>query len=212
MLWVLRTGSPWRDLPTSFGRWSSVYTRWRRWVKAGLWRRLLAEVAREHDAEAYMLDGMFTRVHAHGANPAGGQQAQALGRSKGGLTTKLHMLCDGLGNPVRFVLTGGERQDSTQATALLGDCRGAWVIADKGYDTDALRAYLQAGGNTPVIPPKACRAAKPAFDAHLYRARHLIENLFCRLKSCRRLATRYDKTARSFAAFIALACVFDWLR
>ena len=86
------------------------------------------------------------------------------------------------------------------------------MIADKGYDTDALRDYLRTTHNLAVIPPKACRSAKPAFDPHLYRSRHLIENLFCRLKASRRIATRYDKTVRSFAAFVSLACVFDSLR
>ena len=83
---------------------------------------------------------------------------------------------------------------------------------DKGYDSDAIRAYVNQLGGVAVIPPKANRAAKPAFDEHLYRERHRIENLFARLKSFRRIATRYDKLLLSFAAFVSLACIVIWLK
>jgi transposase len=136
MLWIARTGSPWRDLPERFPKWQSVYTRWRRWVQRQVWAKLLAWLADEHDPEHYAVDATYVRVHAHGTRARGGYQAQAVGRSRGGLTSKVHLLVDALGYPVRFVVTGGERNDVTQAPALLPPGRGAQVICDRGYDAD----------------------------------------------------------------------------
>jgi transposase len=92
ILWILRTGSPWRDLPPSFGRWKSVYDRFRAWTGTGLWTAIWdALSARVRDDEYLMIDSTAMRVHGHGANPAGGQLAQAMGRSKASLSTKVHM-------------------------------------------------------------------------------------------------------------------------
>jgi transposase len=212
MLWLARTGSPWRDLPACYPNWRSVYTRWRRWVRLGLWAKVLARLARRHDPESYAVDATYVRAHAHATRARGGYAAQAIGRSRGGLTTKLHLLTDALGYPVRFVLTSGDRHDVTQAPALLPPGSGADVLCDRGYDADWWRSRLHAAGHRPVIPARCTRRIPPAFDAYAYRARHLIENTFARLKSARRLATRYDHTTASFAAFVALACVCCWLR
>lgn len=211
MLWIARTGSPWRDLPERFPKWQSVYTRWRRWVQRQVWAKLLAWLADEHDPEHYAVDATYVRVHAHGTRARGGYQAQAVGRSRGGLTSKVHLLVDALGYPVRFVVTGGERNDVTQAPALLPPGRGAQVICDRGYDADWWRERLQASGHEPVVPGRRNRCVQPPYDAALYRARHLIENTFARLKSARRIATRYDQTTLSYHAFVALACVCLWL-
>lgn len=122
------------------------------------------------------------------------------------------MMADALGNPLAFTLTGAEQADITQAPALV-----AWVdspqavIADKGYDADALVAVIEQAGSAAVIPPRSNRRNPRAFDQHRYRARHLIENLFARLKQFRRLATRYDKLDKQFTAFILLASICVWL-
>ena len=212
MLWIARTGSPWRDLPARFPNWRSVYTRWWRWVHAKLWARVLAALAADHDPETYAIDATYVRVHADGTKARGGSAAQAVGRSRGGLTSKIHLLTDALGNPVRFVVTGGECSDVTQAPALLPPGRGAHVVCDRGYDADWWRARLCAAGHTPVVPGRVNRRSQPAYDEHLYRARHLVENCFARLKSARRIATRYDQTCAAYAAFVALACALLWLR
>ena len=212
MLWIARTGCPWRDLPEHFPKWKSVYTRWRRWVQCRLWVRLLDWLAKEHDPETYALDASYVRVHADGTHARGGWQAQAVGRSRGGLTTKVHLLTDALGYPLRFVLTGGERHDITQAPALLPPGHGAQVLADRGYDADWWRERLQQAGHEPVIPGRHNRLIPPLYDTHLYKARHLVENTFAILKRARRIATRYDQTVPSYGAFVALACVCHWLR
>ena len=211
MLWITRTGCPWRDLPSEFPNWRSVYTRWRRWVQRRVWAQVLAWLAEDHDREAYAVDATYVRVHAHGTRARGGYAAQAVGRSRGGLTSKVHLLTDALGYPVRFVITGGERNDVTQAPALLPPGQGAQVLCDRGYDADWWRERLRVAGHQPVVPGRRNRLIQPAYDEYTYRSRHLIENAFARLKSSRRIATRYEQTTTAYAAFVALACVFLWL-
>ena len=215
ILWILRTGAPWRDLPEVLGKWKSVYDRFRAWTESGLWSAIwktLSEVNR--DDEAVMVDSTAMRVHAHGANPAGGQAAQAMARSRSSLSTKIHLACDALGYPLSFILTGANVSDFDQAKPLLGRHLQltALAILDKGYDSDPIRAYVNQLGGVAVIPPKTNRAKKIAFDEHLYRERHRIENLFARLKSNRRIATRYEKLHVTFAAMVSLACILVWLK
>ena len=121
------------------------------------------------------------------------------------MTTKIVALVDGLGNLVRFLLFPGQRHDSVGAQPLLEGLEIGALIADKGFDNDALRQELDARGATAVIPPKANRAKPIACDFAMYRWRHLVENFFCDLKQFRRIATRYDKTDQSFSAMIYLA-------
>lgn len=160
-----------------------------------------------------MIDSTAMRVHAHGSNPAGGQIAQAMARSRSSISTKIHMACDALGYPLGFILTGANVSDFDQAKPLLKRYLklGANAIMDKGYDSDSIRAYILELGGIAVIPPKANRSTKPAFDEHLYVERHRIENLFARLKSFHRIATRYEKLHRTFSAMVTLACIFIWL-
>lgn len=130
---------------------------------------------------------------------------QALGRSRGGLTTKVHAACDALGNPVRFLLTPGQRSDFTQASALLSGAASEAVVADKGYDADWLIREIELLGAEVVIPSKRHRLEQREIDLNLYADRNKIERLFNRLKHYRRVATRYDKTARNYLAFVHIA-------
>jgi transposase len=210
ILWILRSGAPWRDLPEAFGPWQSAYGRFRAWAKKGLWSAILCHLSdRERDDEYVMIDSTAMLVHAHGANPAGGQEAQAMARSRSSLSTKIHMACDSLGYPLGFILTGANVSDFDQAKPLLArylrpNCH---AIMDKGYDSDAIRAYVNQLGGVAVIALHPGRSQKPAFDEHLYRERHRIENLFARLKAFRRVATRYEKLHSTFSAMVSLACI-----
>ena len=137
---------------------------------------------------------------------------QAIGRSRGGLSTKIHTLGDALGNPVGFHLTGGQAHDLVGADHLLPGMRADALIADKAFDADArVRAPLAAAGKSAVIPPKSNRREPSGFDRETYKARHLIENFFAKLKQFRAIATRYDKTARNFLAAIHLVATAIWL-
>ena len=215
ILWVLRTGVGWRDLPTAFGPWQSVYSCFRTWTRNGLWAAVQTALrAAARDDEYLLIDSTAVRVHAHGAGPAGGQLAQAMGRSKASLSTKIHLACDALGYPLGFILTGANVSDFDQAKPLLRSHLRprAHVIMDKGYDSDAIRAYVNQLGSIAVIAIHPRRTLQPPFDEHLYRERHRIENLFARLKAFRRIATRYEKLHSTFAAMLSLACILVWLK
>jgi transposase len=136
---------------------------------------------------------------------------QAIGRSRGGLTTKIQAIVDALGNPVALSLTPGQSHDITQAVPLLDQVEPDAFLADKGYEPNALVATLEARGITPVIPPKANRRVPHKTDFALYCERNLVERLFCNLKQYRAISTRYDKLANTFLAAVALVCVLFWL-
>ncbi len=118
ILWVLRTGAPWRDLPERFGPWSTAWTRFRRWTAAGVWPRVLRVLQREADRDGavdwrtHFVDGTVVRAHQHAAGAVGGQHHEALGWSRGSFSTKLHLRAEGGGKPLAFVLSGGERRES----------------------------------------------------------------------------------------------------
>lgn len=137
---------------------------------------------------------------------------QAIGRSSGGLSTKIHAVVDALGNPTSFVLTPGNAHDLVGADELLSELEADILLADKAYDADdRVIKVLEAKGKRAVIPSKANRKEPRVIDKHLYKARYLIENFFAKLKQYRALATRYDKLAQNFLSGVYLAAVITWL-
>jgi transposase len=135
-----------------------------------------------------------------------------LGRSRGGLTTKIHALADALGRPLRFILTGGEAGDITMAPALLAQVEAGGVIADKAYDSNALRALITKAGAQAVIPSNRTRKVLIPHDTIAYKRRNRIERFFNKLKHFRRIATRYDRRAIHFLACLHLASAMIWMR
>ncbi|HYX37569.1 MAG TPA: IS5 family transposase [Oligoflexus sp.] len=133
-----------------------------------------------------------------------------MGRSKGGLTSKVHMLTDAHGNPKSFEVTEGNAHDLRMAESL--SARSAdIVIADKGYDSKPLRDALLGSGKIPIIPSRKCSmSANPHFDKEIYKARHAIENLFAKMKQYRAFATRFDKLKRNYVAATSLVCFMVW--
>jgi transposase len=121
-------------------------------------------------------------------------------------------MVDALGNPLAFLLTAGQAHDLEGADALLPQMQADTLLADKAFDAD-LRVIepLLAAGKKPVIPPKNNRKVQRSYDKEMYKARHLMENFYCKLKQYRAIATRYDKTARNFLAGIHLAAAVIWL-
>jgi len=140
------------------------------------------------------------------------QEHQALGRSKGGFSTKIHAVCDALGNPLRFIITPGQRNDCTQALALLDGFVAEAVLGDKGYDANAIIDAIEASGATPVIPPRSNRTIQRLIDLELYKERHKIECLFGFLKHYRRLFSRFDKLKSRFSAFLHFVAALQWLK
>jgi transposase len=209
MIYVLRTGCPWRDLPAFYGPWSSVYMRWRRWCRSGLWDVLLQRVSQHPAGVLRHLDATHVKVHQD-ASTGGHQQTECIGKTKGGLNTKVTALVDGQGRALELALTPGPCADVCAAVAINLPAHKR-IVADKGYDSDAFRQRIRDHGSQPCIPPRCNRSEPRAWRRDHYRKRHRVENFFQRLKRRRRIATRYEKLSLHYLAFIQLAAVLDWL-
>ncbi|HDS0960209.1 MULTISPECIES: IS5 family transposase [Pseudomonas] len=239
VLWVLCSGAAWRDMPDRLGPWSTVYQRFRGWRNQGTFDQMLNRLhlrLNEQgliDLQTWMIDSTAVRATraSSGAGKKGADEPadHALGRSRGGLTTKIHMLCDANGTPLRFLLSGSQASDISYAQPLLDEVsipsnqrgrprkRCKWLLADKGYDAEALRLYCDQYRMQPVIPLRSMkRKPKPRlprlFDRPKYRQRNIIERMFGWLKENRRIVTRFDKFAKSYAAMVSLACSMRCLR
>ena len=211
--YMARSGCQWRLLPSVYGSWRAVHMRFKSWAKKGIWADLFAQVQVDADMEAAMIDATIVRAHACSAGYGKGSQNQeALGRSKGGFTTKIHALVDAIGNPLKFILTPGQRHDITQADSLVASLDNTMLLADKGYDSNALVAQLKGQKCIAVIPSKKNRKHKRDYDEHVYKERHLIECFFGKIKHFRRVFSRFDKTAIVFMSFLQFVGALIWLR
>ena len=236
ILWILRTGAPWRDLPARYGPVGTVSSRFYRWRASGLWGRILAalqaeaEAAGEIDWDLHYLDATVVRAHQHAAGArrdgAVGSEVQAreaLGRSQGGFSTKLHLRAEGKGRPITAVLTGGERHEQIALEALLDQgtirrpgrgrtrLRPRRAAGDKGYSSPTARRRLRRRHIRAVIPSKSNQRRQPHFDRTAYRRRNLVERLINRLKQFRRIATRYEKRGANYLAMVHIGMLLLWL-
>lgn len=152
------------------------------------------------------------KAHAHAAGALQGQESEALGQSRGGFTTKIHARVDGGGRPFAFELSPGQTHEIQKASALMNNFEGYYVVADRGYDSEAFKQDLLDLGLEPVIPSKSNRNVCLDYDKTVYKKRNVIERFFARIKQFRRIATRYDKTANMFQASLLIASIFIWLK
>lgn len=230
ILWIDRTGAPWRDLPERYGPWQTIATRFCRWREAGIWDRILAAVQQLADAERrvdwdrHYVDGTIVRAHQHAAGARGGDAAgAALGRGRGGFSTKVHLRAEGGGKPLALLLTPGQQHEASAFERLMAlgavkrPGRGRprrlprRLVGDKGYSSRAIRSYARRRGMRLTIPRKRNERRRGPFDRAAYRARNLVERLINRCKQFRRLATRYEKRAENYRAVWVIAAILLWI-
>ena len=200
-------------MPQYYGKWQAIYKRFIRWERLNIWSEMFMKSTDGADLQEVMLDGTIVRSHACAAGyQKDGNAEQALGRSKGGFTTKIHAMVDGLGNPLKFILTGGNRNEIVKAEELIEDIHDTNVIADKAYDSDKFRKIIEKQACQHTIPPRRNRNIQHEYDQHVYVERHLIECFFGKLKQFRRVFSRFDKIKNTFQAFIDFAATLINIR
>ena len=215
ILFRMRTGCPWRDIPCCFGMPNTIFKAFSRWSKSNKLMQLFKNLSKDIDREWLFMDGTHVRAHQHSSGAAS-QTDEAISKSIGGNSSKIHMIVDACGNPYEFLITDGTTHDAKVAPELLSKVSlkaTEYVSADKGYDSDNLREIITQQSVKAIIPKKRNTTANNNhMDWHIYRIRHLVENFFARLKHFRGIATRYDKLKQHYENTVALACAYIWLK
>ncbi len=215
IVYVIRNGLQWKDAPKAYGPHKTLYNRFMRWSRMGVFDRIfMALVRRRAKARTDHDRRDPPEGPSHRGEPAQkGDVPRRIGRTKGGLNSKLHTVCDGDGRPIIMVLSEGQMSDHKGARLVLDNLPAAsCMIADRGYDSTWFREELAAKGIQPCIPSSRSRKRPYPYDKVLYKQRHKVENLFAKLKDWRRVATRYDRCAHTFFSAICIAAiVIFWL-
>ena len=225
IIYVRKTGIPWDQAPPEYGNWNTLYKRFVRWTRGGVFDRALAGLSAAKVGTA-MFDSTCCKAHRTAASLKAGPvpgandddlpegQKRKIGMTKGGRNTKVHAICDGKGRPTCILLTAGNVNDCTVATSLIDrmPASAKTVLADKGYDTDEIREALMKKKVEACIPSKANRTEPIPHDEKKYERRQEIERMFGRIKDWRGIAMRYDRCHDLFMGAVVLAAIFMfWL-
>ncbi|WP_405404749.1 IS5 family transposase [Paracoccus sp. Ld10] len=216
IIFINRNGLRWCDAPREYGPAKTLYNRWKRWSDNGVFARIMVGLAaKDTDSKTIMTCATYLKAHRTACSlpcEKGGRGRQ-IGRTKGGMNTKLHAVTDAKGRPIRLFMSAGQVSDYTGAAALLDSLPQAdWFLADRGYDADWLRKALQDRGIKACIPGRTSRKKTIKYDKRRYKRRNRIEIMFGRLKDWRRVATCYDRCPETYLSAIALpATVLFWL-
>ncbi|WP_180001184.1 IS5 family transposase [Acinetobacter sp. YH12255] len=211
ILYRIRTGCPWRDLPEYFGKPNSVFKKFSRRSKQFKLLIIFKLIFKSTDLEWVFIDATFSRAHQH----VTGIQNKAISKSIGGNSSKIHLAVDADGNPINFIVSDGTAHDIKIVPDSVDslDLETTEILcADKGYNSEKLREKIVSTKTKANIPRKFnTKSDNNHMDWHLYKIRHLIENSFCKLKHFRGIAARYDKLKGNYENAVALACIFIWL-
>ncbi|WP_420606523.1 IS5 family transposase [Novosphingopyxis sp.] len=215
IIFVIRNGLRWRDAPAEYGPPKTIYNRFIRWSRMGVFNKIFAGLAaKAGKPDQLMIDATHLKAHRTAASLLKkGAVPRRIGRTRGGLNSKLHAVCDGLGRPLILLLSEGQMSDYKGAALMLHAFPKANVLlGDRGYDADWFRHALIERGITTCIPSKSNRKVPIPHDRTLYRQRHKVENMFGRIKDWRRIHTRYDRCAQTFTSAICIAAtVIFWI-
>nr|WP_194299739.1 IS5 family transposase [Acetobacter conturbans] len=212
IIYVIRNGLQWKDAPKAYSPHNTLYNRFIRWSRLGVFDRIFTALTEQAGrSKRLMIDATHLKAHRTAASLLKkGLFPRHIGRTKGGLNSKLHAVCNGQGRPVRLHLTAGQVSDFKGADVLLNDLPDETeeLIGDRGYDSNKIRQSLAERQITTCIPPKKNRKSKLPYEWHLYKKHLLVENMFAKLKDWRRVATRYDRCAHTFMSAIQIAASF----
>ena len=220
MLYVAEQGCKWRGLPSRFGNWHTVYTRMNRWSKNGVLDRVFEYLQREQivriKLEAVSMDSTIVKVHPDGTGALKKNGPQSIGKSRGGWTTKIHMVASDARTAITISLSPGQAHDAPEGRKLLNrlgsQVQNPYLLMDRAYEGNETRQLALALGFTPVVPPLSTRVHPWEYDREMYKRRNEIERLFRRLKGFRRIFSRFEKLDVIFLGFISFALIFDALR
>lgn len=213
-IWMIKGGRHWSDIPEKYGKFDTIRKRFARWSKSGIFRKVFYFlVSKARKGAPAMLDSTVAKAHRTSASLRSDKAPREIGRSVGGLTTKIHLIANSEKIPLDFSLTGGQVNDAKEGIKIIRKnfFRFKILLADRAYDTDKIREDLRKAGKQARIPPKSNRKNSAEYDKKLYKERSVIEIMFGRLKDWLGIAMRQCRCSHIFNSAVCLALITIFL-